>query len=160
MERRDGVLRALSENGIPARAEFMMGYVGTENRDMENGDARNAGYVYTKMLLELPESPTAIIATNDFYAIGAYEAISEHGFKVGKDIAVSGFDDISIAKFMMPPLTTVRCDTRSMANLAIDILMRKIYGDGEKENDSESERNFTLPSEIMLRESTAFSLIP
>ena len=155
IERRDGVSLALSDNGIPARAEYMMGYDGSGSPGMEN-DARNVGYVYTKMLLDLPEPPTAIIAINDFYAIGAYEAIAEHGLKVGEDMAVSGFDDISIAKFMMPPLTTVKCDTHSMANLAVDILMRKIYEGGEKEN--EGEKNFTLPSDIMLRESTEFTV--
>ena len=157
MERRDGVMWALSDNDIPAKAEYMMGYDGSESPEIENDDARNVGYVYTNMLLDLPEPPTAIIAINDFYAIGAYEAITEHGLKVGEDIAVSGFDDISIAKFMMPSLTTVKCDTRSMANLAVEILMRKIYDSGE---ENEEERNFTLPSDIMLRESTRFTLIP
>ena len=60
IERRDGVLLALSDNGISARAEYMMGYDGSESAGMENDGARNIGYVYTKMLLALDEPPTAI----------------------------------------------------------------------------------------------------
>jgi DNA-binding LacI/PurR family transcriptional regulator len=153
MERKAGTLRALEDGDIPVRSEYMMGYDGFESPKLENDDARNVGYLYTKMLIELASPPTAIIAINDFYAVGAYEAVFEKGLKVGEDISVSGFDDISIAKFMTPSLTTVKCDTQAMANLAVEILMRKIFSE-EEEKEGEGEKNFTLPSDIILRDST------
>jgi LacI family transcriptional regulator len=151
IERREGVKRALDDHDIPVRYEYFMGYDGTEIRTPEYDDAKNAGYVYSKCLLELDEPPTAIVAINDFYAIGAYEAICEKGLKVGEDISVTGFDDISMAKFMTPSLTTVNCSTQTMANLAVEFLMRKIFGDADGD---ETERTFLLPSDIILREST------
>jgi DNA-binding LacI/PurR family transcriptional regulator len=151
IDRRDGVMEALADRGIQARTEHMLGEDGSSRPKMESGEARNVGYVYSKWLLELAEPPTAIMAINDFYAIGAYEAIIEKGLKVGEDISVTGFDDISIAKFLTPPLTTVKCDTNVMAKLAVEILMRKITGES---GDTPGERNFTLPSEIVLRESS------
>ncbi|MDR1579526.1 MAG: LacI family transcriptional regulator [Synergistaceae bacterium] len=151
IDRRDGVLAALGDHGIQARQEYMIGEDGSSHPKMESVAARNVGYVYSKWLLELSERPTAIIAINDFYAIGAYEAIIEKGLKVGQDVSVTGFDDISIAKFLTPTLTTVNCDTKIMADLAVEILMRKITGES---GDASVERNFTLPSEIVLRESS------
>jgi DNA-binding LacI/PurR family transcriptional regulator len=150
IDRRDGVAAALEDRGIQARREYMIGEDGASRPKMESVEARNVGYVYSRWLLELPEPPTAIIAINDFYAIGAYEAIIEKGLRVGKDVSVTGFDDISIAKFLTPSLTTVKYDTKVMAELAVEILTRKIT----EESDSDSAgRSFTLPSNIALRES-------
>jgi LacI family transcriptional regulator len=158
VERRDGVIGALRDNCVPVCPGYMMGYDGSASPKFED-DSRNAGYLYTRILLGLRNPPSAIIAINDFYAVGAYEAISEKGLKVGEDIAVAGFDDISIAKFMMPPLTTVRCDTQAMASLTVEILMKKISGDSS-EKTGRQEINLTLPSDIILRESTKFAARP
>jgi LacI family transcriptional regulator len=52
--------------------------------------------------------PTAVVAMNDLMAIGALRAIRQHGLQAGKDIVVTGFDDTPIARFLNPPLTSVR----------------------------------------------------
>ncbi len=141
VERLDGVLSALKDRGLPVHEEYMI----------ESSSGENSGYVCAKKILELEDVPTAIIAINDFYAIGAYEAIYEAGLMVGEDISVVGFDDIGMAKFISPSLTTVNCNTRDMAEIAADLLMEKIKSGNY--NSSEG-KEVVLPSQIILRDST------
>jgi LacI family transcriptional regulator len=142
MARMWAVREALEANGLPVREEYMMEF----DYQYEEGD--NSGYISTKKLLELPDPPTAIVSINDFNAIGAYEAIFEKGLVAGKDISVTGYDDIGMARVMNPPLTTVKCDMASMARLTADMLLKRIRNDGGEEKTG---RDIILPSAIMLR---------
>ncbi len=65
------------------------------------------GYRAAKRLLQLPSRPTAIMARNDVTAIGVIQAIKEAGLSVPGDISVTGFDDIPLAGFIAPALTTM-----------------------------------------------------
>ncbi len=139
IERLDGVISAVRDNGLPINEEYLL--------ESEGGD--KDGYALAKRLLELPHPPTAIVAINDFYAIGAYEAIYEKGLQVGDDISISGFDDIRMAKLISPSLTTVRCNTSEMARVASELLTDKI----RKGGGGSGGRVVMLPSEIVLRDS-------
>jgi LacI family transcriptional regulator len=66
-----------------------------------------SGYEAMKSLLDLPEPPEAVFAANDQMAADAIQVACEHGLSVPEDIAVVGFDDISLARYTNPPLTTV-----------------------------------------------------
>lgn len=66
------------------------------------------GYAYTQQLLQNPNPPTAIFLANDIMAVGAIKAIQQAGLRVPEDISVAGFDDIPLASYSNPPLTTVR----------------------------------------------------
>ena len=68
----------------------------------------SAGYEHTRTLMALPVPPTAIFCGNDLMALGCYEALKEMGLSIPKDIAVIGYDDREIARYLHPPLTTVR----------------------------------------------------
>jgi LacI family transcriptional regulator len=76
-------------------------------------------------LLELPNRPTAIMCSNDMSAIGAMHAISRAGLSIPKDISLVGFDDIRLATFMLPPLTTIRMSGRDIAESAVKALVEK-----------------------------------
>lgn len=79
-------------------------------------------------LLELDPPPTALFAFNDRSAIGCYQAIREKGLRVGPDVSVLGFDDILMASWVEPPLTTVRQPREEMGRLAIDMLLSVLRG--------------------------------
>lgn len=69
--------------------------------------------------------PTAIMASNDTMAIGAYRAISEAGLRIPEDISVLSFNDIPNAKYMLPPLTTVKIPTKYIGYAAVDLLAER-----------------------------------
>lgn len=79
-----------------------------------------AGYAAGKQMLALAERPDAIFAANDMMAIGCMFALTEAGVGVPADIAVTGFDDIPIARFVNPPLTTVRVDIAELGRRALE----------------------------------------
>ena len=74
-----------------------------------------SGYMMMKEILELEEYPTAVFCANDSIAMGAYKAIREKNLKVFTDISIIGFNDLKISKYMTPPLTTLRIDTKIIA---------------------------------------------
>ncbi len=69
--------------------------------------------------------PSAIMASNDTMAVGAYRAISEAGLKIPDDISVISFNDIPNAKYMIPPLTTVKIPTKFIGYAAVDLMIDK-----------------------------------
>ncbi|MGP6146418.1 LacI family DNA-binding transcriptional regulator [Jeotgalibaca sp. A122] len=77
-------------------------------------------------LLRLPEPPTAVFVSGDQMAIGAIQAIKEYGLRVPDDISVVGFDDIEIAKYMEPALTTVAQDKEKIGQQAGVIVIDSI----------------------------------
>jgi DNA-binding LacI/PurR family transcriptional regulator len=82
-----------------------------------------AGYLAMRRVLSESTRPTAIFAAGDQMAIGAYRAIAEAGLKVPGDISVIGFDDIPVAEFASPPLTTVRQPLNEIAGSAFNLLL-------------------------------------
>ena len=68
-------------------------------------------------LLRLPDRPTAIFAGNDLQALGLYEAARELGLRIPEDLSVVGFDDLPLARWVGPPLTTVRQPLTEMAEV-------------------------------------------
>ena len=87
----------------------------------------------TKKLLADQEEFTALFATSDLAAFGAYKAISEAGKKIPEDYSVVGFDGIDLTKYMVPSLTTVAQPTEEFAKASVDLLMKAINGDTTRE---------------------------
>ncbi len=96
----EGYVSAMQSAGIEVHPEWVQRGEGTYN----------VGFNLTLKLLSLAENirPTGIIAMNDLMAIGAMAAIRHCGLMPGKDIAVTGFDDTPTARFLRPPLTSLR----------------------------------------------------
>jgi len=84
-------------------------------------------------MLRLPEPPTAVIASTDVVAMGALHAAAEQGLTVPDDLSVVGFDDIPLARFCVPALTTVRMPTTEMVAAAAGLVVEALdRGRGEQ----------------------------
>ncbi|MFJ7934238.1 LacI family DNA-binding transcriptional regulator [Sporosarcina sp. NPDC096371] len=84
------------------------------------------GYQILKEMLIQNEKPTALFVANDSIAIGCYKAAYELGVKIPEDLSIVGFNDVSSAQYMVPPLTTVKLYTEIMGEAAVDLLLERI----------------------------------
>ncbi len=107
------------------------------------------GYPFAKQLLARKKPFTALFAYNDISAIGAIRALQEQGLRVPQDVSVMGFDDIPVAAFNTPTLTTVRQPLARMGQVAAQTLLERIAG----RDDYPSE--IAIEPELAVRESTA-----
>lgn len=107
------------------------------------------GYRMGKELLELEERPTAIFCANDSLAIGCYKAIQEAQLKVPDDISVVGFNDISMTKYLVPPLTTVHVPMDFMGEEAVNLLAERIN------SNREISMHVSVPAKLVVRESVS-----
>lgn len=82
-----------------------------------------AGHVAGLELLRLPDRPTAVFTGNDLQALGLYEAAREIGLRIPEDLSVVGFDDLPLARWVGPPLTTVRQPLTEMAEVATRMVL-------------------------------------
>ena len=87
-----------------------------------------SGYACMHALLRHTPRPSAVFVANDLMALGALCAAHECGVDVPGDISVVGFDDIELARFSSPPLTTVAQPKQRIAALAVDMLLERIEG--------------------------------
>ncbi|MBU3161531.1 LacI family transcriptional regulator [Clostridium frigoris] len=121
--------------------------IAVENNLIVKGDFTiKGGYNATKKLLQ-KEIPTAIFCGNDNMAIGAIQAIEEANLNVPEDISIVGFDDIEVARYINPALTTVRMKLLEMASIATNTLITSI------ESNSNFSANYTLPIDLIERDS-------
>lgn len=111
--------------------------------------SRESGYQAMLELLKLPDRPTAVFASGDMLALGAIMAVKDSGLSVPLDISVVGYDDIDLAEYVTPALTTIRQDTELLGSRAADILLASIEG---KQLDKEA---VLVPVEVIERESCA-----
>jgi LacI family transcriptional regulator len=84
------------------------------------------GYVLLREMLSGENRPTAIFVGNDTIAIGCYKAAHELGVSIPEELSIVGFNDISSAQYMVPPLTTVKLYTEIMGETAVDLLLDRI----------------------------------
>jgi LacI family transcriptional regulator len=106
------------------------------------------GFARAVELLELSEPPTAIFAGSDQQAFGVYEAARQRGLRIPEDLSVVGFDELPVARWASPPLTTVRQPLAEMGNHAAQML-----GELIEERPLWSNR-VELSTELIVREST------
>lgn len=86
----------------------------------------HGGFTAMQRLLALPKPPDAVFAGNDAMAVGIYLAIHQAGLKVGRDIAVIGYDNIELAAYLCPPLTTIQQPKDKLGQSAVDLLLNRI----------------------------------
>jgi DNA-binding LacI/PurR family transcriptional regulator len=115
---------------------------------MESINTQESGYEAMHKLLESSPIPTAVFVANDLDAIGAMKAVKEKGLKIPEDISLIGFDDIQLASFTEPSLTTVRQPIYEMGTTAINLLVQLI--EGKKKEPLKVE----LPTQLIIRESS------
>ncbi|MEX1187566.1 MAG: LacI family DNA-binding transcriptional regulator [Gemmatimonadaceae bacterium] len=119
----------------------------------EGGFTEAGGYAAALELLKVEPRPTAIFAANDSMAIGALSALRESGVRVPEDVAVAGFDDIPLARYMDPPLSTVRVPTYELGARAVELLLHGV----EHKNDH-ARRRERVSTEIVIRRSSGAAL--
>jgi DNA-binding LacI/PurR family transcriptional regulator len=100
-------------------------------------------------LLHRPDPPTAIIAGNDLQALGVYQAAREARLHIPEDLSVVGFDDLPVAQWVGPPLTTVRQPLVEMAIAAAELVLAIARG------DEPAQTRIELATELVIRESAA-----
>ena len=115
-ERLRGYRAALKEKGISSDPEL----------EPEGEFTEAGGYAATMKLLGIASRPTAIFAANDSMAIGALSALRESRIRVPSDIAVAGFDDIPLARYMDPPLSSVHVPIYDLGERAVELLIHGI----------------------------------
>ena len=116
----------------------------------EESFTAESGYEMTKKLIAHGNLPTAIFAASDPIAIGAMRALYEAGYKIPEDISIIGFDDISVASFSNPPLTTVHAPTEFMGEYAAHYVKLQA-----NDNDLKYQTpiRLTLPCDLIVRNS-------
>lgn len=131
-----------AELGIRIRPELTVQIDSTDSTP-------NLGYPFAKQLLARRQPFTALLAYNDFSAIGAMGAFREAGLRIPEDVSVVGFDDIPAAVFTNPGLTTVRQPLQRMGQIAAKTLIDQIEG------TAEYVAEIAIEPEFIVRASTA-----
>ncbi len=90
------------------------------------GTTLEDGYVAAHRLLDRSPRPTAIIAINDLLAIGAVRAVVERGFHIPNDLSIASFDDIDVAAYLNPPLTTVQIKAEQIGHQAAQLMFARL----------------------------------
>jgi DNA-binding LacI/PurR family transcriptional regulator len=136
-ERFDGYRQALDAAGIP----FDPLLVAHGDGGPESGD------LAMQQLLAYPEIPTAVFCYNDMEAFGALRAVRARGLRVPADLSLVGFDDLSLASYIDPPLTTVHQPKQEMGRQAAETLLELLAGG--------KPASIVKPCALIVRQSTA-----
>jgi DNA-binding LacI/PurR family transcriptional regulator len=119
----------------------------TDTALQENAEStERSGYEAMDALIARGVGFDAVFAASDLIAIGALRALSVHGLRVPQDVALAGFDDIAMASFVNPPLTTVLQDTRQAGEVLVDSLLRLIR--------AQPVESAILPAKLIVRRSS------
>lgn len=116
---------------------------------VECGPTIEDGYQAARKLLQLPARPTALIAINDLLAIGVLRAAGDLGLRVPNDLSLVSYDDIPMAKYMVPRLTTVSKDALMLGREAFKMLIERI------QNPERPRQRRLSPAQFIIRESTS-----
>lgn len=108
--------------------------------------SEQSGYEAMKQLLSIPKPPTAVFTTNDMMAIGAIQALREAGKSVPKDMAIMGGDDILMARYITPKLTTIRQDMHKIGFIAADLMLEAIVNETRSRSSASSNGNASSSS--------------
>lgn len=138
--REQGYRNSLKKNDLPLVDHYIL----------EGSFTSESGNTLAFQAMKLPHPPSALICGDDMMAFGAIQALKELGYRVPEDVSVIGFDDVSLARFSSPPLTTIRQDTYQKGRIAAERLVSFIRG----KNDS-APAQIMLDTSLVIRNSTA-----
>jgi LacI family transcriptional regulator len=99
---------------------------GSEALVLEGDFSEKSGYTAGSAIARMPRLPDAVFAANDMMALGCLFALNEAGLKIPDDIALAGFDDIPMARFVSPPLTTMRVNIAELGERAARALIAQL----------------------------------
>lgn len=137
-DRVEGFKKALLAHSITPNEDWML-----------DGDySPESGLMAAELIVAMQDRPSAVFCANDYMALGLIRGLEKNGIRVPKDIAVTGFDNVDVAKFSHPSLTTVSQPIDLLGQCAMDLLI-DIIEEGHVENT-----NLRPAFELILREST------
>ena len=138
-ERLRGFFESMEANGLEVRAAWIRHGEGTYE----------FGYEAASGMIELPasERPTAIVTSNDTQAIAVFQAAREHGLEMPRDIAVVGFGDEPVSRYLCPSLTTISLPISDSGRKCIEILITSMEG------EQPEERHILLQPKLIVRDS-------
>jgi LacI family transcriptional regulator len=112
-----------------------------------------AGMKALSALAAMPDRPSAVLCSNDMTAIGVMRAAFDLCLNIPQDLSVVGFDDIRLAQFMAPPLTTVQMSQTEIAQLSFSALLDSL----EPNRHGNGRQMYSMKTNLMLRQSTALA---
>jgi LacI family transcriptional regulator len=118
--RLEGYREAMTRAGLTIR----------EGDEIESDFEFGGGFDAMQSLLAMNERPQAVFIGNDAMAVGAYQSLYQAGLKIPQDMSIVGYDDIELARYMTPPLTTIHQPKDELGELAIDVLIHRIAEPG------------------------------
>ncbi len=134
--------------------EQSMNEIGLEPSLLSVGDHTVEGGMRSfSELWQKRNGPTAILCSNDMTAIGVMREAYQRGIQIPHDLSLIGFDDIRLAQFVTPPLTTVQMSQRELARIAFEALVK----DSENPTRSERRTDYVMNTTLVLRDSTALA---
>jgi len=140
--RREAFLRSMSQLGLSV----------PECDLIEGNHSMEGGITAAETLMKNVDLPTAIMCSNDQTAIGVLHALYRTTNKVPEDVSVVGFDDIHLAQYILPPLTTVQMSCKDLAGAAVEALRAGI----ENEHPKKDQREWVIPTKLVVRQSSTF----
>ncbi len=138
--RKQAFIRSMEEIGLEANQRLIV----------EGTHTIEGGISACAQLLACPLTPTAILCSNDMTALGVMRKSYEEGLIIPRDLSVVGFDDIRLAQFVLPALTTVQMSQAELARLAFHALLTEV----KAETPSATGTEYLLTTHLVLREST------
>jgi len=143
VQRKSAFLECMREIGLTTSPQLLI-----------DGDhTMAAGMTAISALAALPDRPSAVVCSNDLTAIGVMRQAFELALEIPRDLSVVGFDDIRLAQFMTPPLTTVQLSQVEIAEIAF----RALLDSAEVTSDKSSCYKCTIKTNLVLRRSTALA---
>lgn len=139
--RKDAFLESVAEIGVQPAGEWLL----------EGDHTLEGGMQAMEQILKRKELPTAVMCSNDMTAIGALRVLAKAGLRVPDDISVIGFDDIHLAEFVNPPLTTVRMARNDLARAAFAALRSHV-----EPSHSHAKKSWPIQTRLTVRQSTGY----
>jgi LacI family transcriptional regulator len=141
--RRSAVEKCMKEIGLELRPELFV-----------DGDhSIEAGMKALSALAAMRDRPSAVLCSNDMTAIGVMRAAFDLHLNIPQDLSVVGFDDIRLAQFMAPPLTTVQMSQSEIAQLSFSALLDSL----EPTRHGNARQMYSMKTNLILRQSTALA---
>lgn len=148
IDRLEGYRAALADAGI--RADPHLIWEGASESTFGDIEGAQLGRVGARELLSREDPPTALVAINDMYALGAYAGVRDIGLRVPDHVSIVGFDNLVLAEIADPPLTSVQQPLPDMTRIAVERLISRL----EKTQPSESAHLSHAPL-LVVRQSSA-----
>jgi LacI family transcriptional regulator len=145
VQRKLGYVRGMEEAATNGRIDII-----------EGDFSETSGYQAGMQILSRKAKPDAIFASNDAMAIGCLGALKDHGVSVPQDIALAGFDDIPLARYVRPSLSSVGVPIAELGTKSLEVLVGKL----QPGNDDGQPKAFLFAPSLVIRDSSKNLMTP